>query len=90
MEELTKKCAKCGQFKPITAFNKSTRMRDGLQSYCRICATESAKQAYRKTRTILTGDDSNPLAKYRPRDLIDELKRRGFHGELALTQTVKF
>lgn len=32
-----KQCTKCGEVKPVSAFGKHKRAKDGLQSRCRIC-----------------------------------------------------
>ena len=32
-----KQCTKCGEVKPVSAFHKNKRAKDGLQSHCRIC-----------------------------------------------------
>ena len=45
----TKKCSKCGQEKPASAFYKSAKSKDGLQSYCRECQGEERKAAPKKT-----------------------------------------
>lgn len=34
-------------------------------------------------------DENNPLSAYHPRELIAELRRRGYVGELKFTQTIK-
>lgn len=35
-----KRCSGCGHFKPVTAFNKLARAKDGLQPQCRSCQAE--------------------------------------------------
>jgi 5-methylcytosine-specific restriction endonuclease McrA len=46
----TKRCAKCGNDLPLTAFNKDRSRRDGLFPYCRACRTGVAKADYAKHR----------------------------------------
>lgn len=43
-----KRCAKCGQVKPVEGFNKASRAKDGLRSWCKVC-TNFAKAEYRKS-----------------------------------------
>ena len=38
MEQKTKRCAHCGQEKPVTEFYKDSHTRDGLQSWCKECS----------------------------------------------------
>ena len=69
----TKVCACCGNELPITAFNKHGKSKDGYETICRACKTK------------IKG--SNPeLLKFTPRELIDELSARGYHGTLELVQ----
>lgn len=41
-----KVCAKCRQIKLITAFGTDRTHKDGLQSWCRQCKTDYARQTY--------------------------------------------
>lgn len=34
---MLKTCAKCGEAKPLTEFNKDSNKRDGLQTWCKEC-----------------------------------------------------
>lgn len=69
----TKVCACCGNELPITAFNKHGRSNDGYETICRACKAKA--------------DNGNPeLAKFSPRELIEELKCRGYHGTLKYVQ----
>jgi len=43
-----KRCSRCGETKPLHAFNKMARSPDGLQNYCRQCKAEAQKE-YRAT-----------------------------------------
>lgn len=42
-----KYCPKCGRSLPLTAFNRCTASRDGLQALCRDCS-KKANFAWRK------------------------------------------
>ena len=46
---------------------------------------EYGEQGYKKDSD--TGD--NPLSKFQPRELIAELRRRGYEGELKYTYVIK-
>lgn len=44
--EATKKCAGCGQVKPLSEFNRNRRNKDGLQDRCRQCFSEYNRRRY--------------------------------------------
>ena len=69
----TKVCACCGNELPITAFNKHGRSKDGYSCVCRACKAK-------------IGDGNPELAKFTPRELIEELRVRGYHGTLEYVQ----
>lgn len=69
----TKVCACCGNELPVTAFNKHGRSKDGYEVICRTCKAKS-------------GSGNPDLAKFTPRELIDELRCRGYHGTLTYVQ----
>lgn len=43
---IMKKCNKCGNTKPRSEFQKSTRAKDGLQAWCRRCKQERHTEYY--------------------------------------------
>lgn len=69
----TKRCKSCGQLLPLSAFRTDPRSKDG---HCHVCDACKAK-----------GKDSNPkLAEFTPRELMEELACRGYHGKLTFVQ----
>ena len=44
MCEQTKQCGKCGENKPVEAFAKRTRSKDGRQAYCKVCNSKNSKK----------------------------------------------
>lgn len=97
----TRMCAKCGRELPVDAFYKGSR-KDGLDSYCKECRNEISKsrrserggQVEEKPKQpvvephlhkVFTDKD---LAKYTPRQLMLELRARGYRGELAYEETI--
>lgn len=34
----TKRCSKCGEVKAVDAFHRHSKMKDGRQTYCKLCA----------------------------------------------------
>lgn len=87
--ESTKKCTGCNRELPLSAFGKASHTPDGLAYRCKDC-TNAAKREYTRSRRKLNRVFTNPeLARFTPRQLIDELKARGYSGELKITQTIK-
>ena len=91
-ELVTKICKKCGQAKPIEEFGKDARSRDGHKIYCRNCRRDMANDRYEKNKLKREAiSTANALAAFTPRDLLAELKRRGYKWEkMYCLQEVKF
>ena len=91
MEEnqvLTKKCPKCGRVLPVESFNRCNATKDGLQIHCRECQ-KVFRMKRRQSQIGMHKVYSKPdLAKFQPRELIAELKARGYSGELSFTQRI--
>ena len=87
-ENVTKVCKKCGRELPISAFNKKAKSKDGLQDMCRECYKEYNRANWRKKKEEshkMIPVYTNPeLAKFHPRELMAELKARGFRWEYML------
>lgn len=85
----TKKCSKCGRELPTIEFWKNATKDDGLQDYCKDCGKD-----YSKNKKTVPGKNlkkvysNSDLAKFTPRQLMDELKARGYTGELQFTQKI--
>ena len=84
----TKKCAKCGKELTLDNFSKCAKNKDGLQRMCKDCHRESVRKSYNKRKEQSFGITppnkvfNNPeLAKFQPRELLAELKARGYVWE---------
>lgn len=94
----TKICAKCGRELPIENYNKNSKTKDGLQRHCKECAREYAKASYENKKAKKIEDmriefekkykvyTNRELAKFNPRELMLELKARGYEGELVFRE----
>lgn len=98
----TKVCSKCGKELPVSMFHKHPHTRDKLQPQCKECVKESrikrtaAKSslgqkihsggAEDKLHKVFT---SKILAPFTPRELMMELKARGYEGELLYVEVIK-
>lgn len=89
MEKL-KKCSKCGRELPVSEFWKMLQPKMD----CRHIVKSAVMFMPETVRKLREGGNlkkiySNPeLAKFSPRELIAELKARGYTGELKYTQTI--
>lgn len=98
MEETkTKVCCHCKQEKPLTEFTMNKNEADGHARTCREC-TNQMNRASRLKRKMRAKEESaaiskikedSPLSAYTPRELMDELGRRGYRGNLSYTFTAK-
>lgn len=92
----TKKCTKCGFTMPRSEFYKRKSAPDGLQTYCKKCLDSYAlKKRQKKEETSATAvqvlsinKDAKLLADFTPRELMRELSRRGYKGELTFVQKI--
>lgn len=79
----TKRCSKCGRELPLNEFYLNWAAADGLQSQCKECQRE-------RVRIKHINKNCNPdLAQFTPRQLIEELKNRGYTGEIQYIQKIK-
>lgn len=71
----TKVCKCCGKDLPVTEFKHHRISKDGYANVCNACKANSKVEG------------GNPkLIGITPRELIDELRIRGYHGKLVYVQ----
>ena len=90
----TKICVCCGRVLPIDEFGNNRHSSDGKMVTCKSC-TNKKLQEYRKKKraTMAKADDDSrnqELSKFHARELIAELKARGYKGEIYYTQKTVF
>lgn len=76
----------CGQELPLSEFRKSLLVPNGIAT-CKKCVNEKIKKT--KLFKEITGSTNSELAKFTPRELIEELKSRGYKGKLYVTRTIE-
>lgn len=100
----TKRCSKCGQELPLSEFSKNKSTKDGYESYCRRCKSKYIKELTQRHKKEIakksgiypanffdknTIGGGNPLlADFTARDLMEELKARGYRGQLEYTSKI--
>ncbi len=82
-EESTKVCVGCGRELPLSAFHKHNKSEDGHTALCKECSSR------RTTKAIKKNSKSNPLAQFTARELMRELKLRGYEGTLEYVTVQK-
>lgn len=79
----TKKCSRCGRELPLDAFHHK-------QAYCKACKAEYYRMRIARLKQEKEGGglhkiySSAELAKFTPRQLMQELKARGFRWDYML------
>ena len=95
-------CSKCGKSKPITHFGKNPHTPTGLKKVCRQCEAKAnrerkIKQALEKQRIIdaynkiieeSVGIKTPIISGISDDDIIIELRKRGYSGELQYSTSV--
>ena len=81
-----KKCNLCGRELPLSEFKKHRLSKDGYSNLCRTCASRKRMNKDNFTPPHLGG---NPALKdFTPRELIEELKVRGYKGKLIIERKI--
>lgn len=87
-QQQTKRCSRCGRELPLSAFNLSAKAPDGHQYACKECMSEINKENRNKRKGLKRVWSNPALSGFTPRQLIDELRARGYQGELRVIQKV--
>lgn len=97
----TKVCTKCGRELPTSEFYKNKATKDGLQHHCKSCSNKMNLEARHRRLAKMAKTEvgakpiehpmhkvyTNPvLAPISPRELMLELKARGYEGELVFKE----
>lgn len=85
---ITKKCARCGEEKPLELFYNHAKNADGKHSFCKVCCNASAVASHRKRLGSSEAKGYPELAHISTRALLAEIKARGGHGTLSFTHDV--
>ena len=86
----SKRCECCGKVLPLDKFLVSRK--GNLFKICRDCATAKKVASYKHNRNAKKQEElerQTELSKFTPRELIEELRLRGYSGELKFTNVIK-
>lgn len=87
-QQATKVCTRCNRELPVSDFYKNKSNSDGRHSYCKSCFNEYYKQ--KNAEAVTHPKVGNPeLSNFTPRQLIQELRDRGYRGTLTYTHEIK-
>jgi NAD-dependent SIR2 family protein deacetylase len=102
-EITSKRCSHCGRTLPIEDFHKNAKEKDGYCKLCKECknasrvkTVKSLGEARERIKDLenqlqfLQKINCASLKDCTPRQLIDELARRGYKGEMTYVQHIKF
>lgn len=89
METTTKICCKCRRELPVSEFYKAKNSKDGYQGVCKECAREYHRKKAKVERPASTDGGGGGLEKYTPRELLEELRRRGYKWSSLWLEKVK-
>lgn len=84
----TKVCKKCGRELPVYEFYKAGHNKDGLKTHCKACVLEALKKNRAQKKKTPKVESQSPLSTFTPRELIEELRKRGYKGTLSITRQV--
>ena len=78
----SKLCATCGRELPLEAFKQHAKSPDGYTLHCKECLSQ------RRANKNIEGGGNPELVKFKSRELIEELRYRGYKGVLEYTQKI--
>lgn len=88
MENQAKTCKECGQLLTLDHFRLTPLSADGHANICKECARQKRQQKKDEFAPTPSGGGNPELAKFTPRELIEELRSRGYKGKLTIMREV--
>lgn len=85
----TRICKVCGQELPLSEFKKTAFASNGISTCNKCCARKAQEKREQKKIENAMGGGNNELARFTPRELIEELRARGYKGKLYVTREIE-
>lgn len=82
---MTKLCLTCGKELPLDNFRRVFKSPDGHAHHCKECAGKNRQPRPKFSRM---GGGNPELASFKARELIEELRVRGYKGTLEYTNKI--
>ncbi|WP_297434873.1 hypothetical protein [uncultured Alistipes sp.] len=89
MENQAKTCKECGRLLTLDHFRLTPLSADGHANICKDCAKQKRQQKKDEFALMPSGGGNPELAKFTPRELIEELRSRGYSGKLTITREIQ-
>lgn len=89
MENQAKTCKECGRLLALDHFRLTPLSADGHANICKDCAKQKRQQKKDEFVLMPSGGGNPELAKFTPRELIEELRSRGYSGKLTITREIQ-
>lgn len=86
--KIVKTCKCCGNQLPITSFYKNSTHKDGLDSFCSSCRNRKLQEGRVLKQQREIKKQVLKLSDFTDQALFDELKRRGYGGQLLYTKKI--
>lgn len=81
-------CRVCGKEKPIYQFGVHNKYKDGIDTRCKECRNEKQAEWQRVKKAKEKASTRTELSQFTPRELIEELRARGYKGTLTFTKQI--
>lgn len=95
MENKVKKCTMCGRMLTLDRFKRVSHAKDGHASHCKDCANVKRREKLENKvedgaiiRDVKGGGGNPELAKFNNRELLEEIRFRGYKGKLQIVREV--
>lgn len=84
----TKVCKVCGVELPISEFKKTPMSPNGISTCNKCCARKSTESRRDRKDSASKGEGNSELSRFTARELIEELRSRGYKGKLYFTKEI--
>ena len=84
----TRFCKVCGQELPLSEFKKTAFAPNGISTCNKCCARKAQEKRENNKLENRVGGGNSELARFTPRELIEELRARGYKGKLYITREI--